>query len=489
MSNSSMEIRWQDRILTKFFQAISHPFVAFILFFLIMLVMFSMVKMNNSEDINFSTIHLQYSFSEFLTYCYQNRNGRFFVQTLYYFSNYLNSVWKWICSVSVAVCAYMIYKFTTIGKSLTKSEKTILAYLCCFIILIINIEVISPSMFWGIGAYSYLIPMTLGLIGFSPFIYSLQMEDYKPRKTSVLFLIPALLTIVGQEQVSLCFLAFALIVLIYQVRRKKTVPKLLWVIFFISLVVQILAVTAPGTAVRYVSEINRWFPEFSQLNLTTRLSISFYYLFNTIINQWYLVLLLLWMILATLLRKNKPDIFGKVFSSILYFYSLMMSLKFFKIPNQHITDNITVFFEKVFTFHFINPSTLQSLLYFIPYVVWGIGILLIPISIFLIFKKSKQSLFFICIFLAAIASISVMVFSPTLFVSGGRTSFVSNILLIILIVFLLQYNDLLKTFALPIIFLGICNITGIYLTWQSRGFKIFMGNLDISEIPFIVRGQ
>ncbi len=489
MSNASVKTKWQDRILYVILQVLHEPSVAFALFFFIMLGMFSMVKPVNSEDINFASLNLNLSLSEFLTYCYQNRNGRFFVQTLYYYSNYLNNFWKWICSICITVCAFLIYKFTTYNKTFDNRDKTILAYLSCFSILIINFEILSPSLFWVTGAYSYLIPYTVGLIGFSPFLFTLQSEDYKPKKISLLYLIPAILAIFGQEQVGLCFLGFALIVLIYLTISKRNIPKLLWVIFISSLTVQFIAITAPGTAVRYASEVNRWFPEFSNLDLINRLSTSSFFLFNTIINQWYLVLILLWIILATLLRKNNIDILSKVISLLLYLYSFIMCLKFFKIPNPKITDNITVFLEKIFTFHFINPSTSQSILYYIPYVFWAIGILLIPISIFLIFKKTKQSIFFISLFLAAIASISLMVFSPTLFISGGRTSFVSNMLLIILILFLLQYNKLYKSFALPIIFLGLCNIGALYLTWQSRGFKIFMGNLDISEIPFIVRGQ
>jgi len=490
MKKNPISLNSRSRSYSILHGIVFHPITIFILFSFIIFIMFNMVKMVNGDDLEYSNIHYQYTLLEFLINSYKTWSGRLFNETLlYFFTGTLESCWKWISTISLLVCAYEIYSYLIYSKKMNFEERGIFAYLSCFSIFLINSSILSPSIFWVTGSLVYLVDFTFALIALKPFMKVLQNENYNPKKADYLYLIPSLFISMGQEQVGLCFLGFSLIILIYLIIKRRATPKLLWYSFISSLILQIIARTAPGTAVRYASEVNSWFPEFSNLDLIYRLSTSSFFLFNTIINQWYLVLILLWIILATLLRRNNIDILSKVISLLLYLYSFIMCLKFFKIPNPQITDNITVFLEKIFTFHFINPSTSQSILYYIPYVFWAIGILLIPISIFLIFKKTKQSIFFISLFLAAIASISLMVFSPTLFISGGRTSFVSNMLLIILILFLLQYNKLYKSFALPIIFLGLCNIGALYLTWQSRGFKIFMGNLDISEIPFIVRGQ
>ena len=169
-------------------------------------------------------------------------------------------------------------------------------------------------------------------------------------------------------------------------------------------------------------------------------------------------------------------------------FALLLGLKYFKIPDPNITDNLIYYIEKVFTFHYLNPLVSQPLWYVVPYIFWTIAVLVVPVSIYLTFKKTKQSLFYILLFMAAMASIVLMTFSPTLFVSGGRTSFVSNMLLIILILFLLGHADLHKTLGPIIIGFGAFGLLMLYWTWQSRGFDIFMGNLDVSEIPFIVRG-
>jgi len=62
-------------------------------------------------------------------------------------------------------------------------------------------------------------------------------------------------------------------------------------------------------------------------------------------------------------------------------------------------------------------------------------------------------------------------------------------LLIILILFLIGHSDLLGTLAPIMISFGVLGLLLLYITWQSRGFGIYMGNLDISEIPYIVRGS
>lgn len=483
----------QNKIRTIFstvFRALHHPAVAFILFFIIMLVFFGWVTVQEGDDVTFSAMHLKYTLPEYLTMRYQTWSGRFSVETLfYYFTGPLLFLWKWLCALSITVSAFLIYHFVTFARKMEQGEKLLFAYLSCLIIGLMSSANLIPSVFWITGALNYLVPFTVGLIAFIPFFHSLKDEAYSPKGFSLLYLIPAVLTVTGAEQISLVFTCFSLIVLVYLLVKKRKISRVLWGIFIVSLIFQVISLTAPGNAVRFSSEINTWFPAYSEIPLLSKIILSLNFLLNTMINQWYYLLPFLWLITGTLLLKNHPSKVAKVIAYISYFYAILMGLRFIAPLDSFISQAFLENFNNLFHFHYLARDTFFRPDYFVPYLVWIPAILLIPISIYLIFKKTNYSLFYVLIYLAAMASIILITFSPTIYASGGRTSYVPEMLLALLILLLLRHEGISKDFALPMILIALFQLMMLYSSWLVGGYKLNYGVLNYQEIPFMVIGR
>lgn len=468
---------------------ICNPYFAFFIFFTFMFGLFSMVTVQSGDDQFFAAMHLNYSLPGYLTLRYHVWSGRLFCETLvYYFTGSALFFWKWLCAVSITMSALIIYRFITYSKEMRQIEKVFFAYLSCFSVLIISSNILDPSVFWISGALNYLIPFTVCLIAFIPYFHILKDKDYSPNRKVFLYLIPAILVALSGEQLSICFTFFSFLILIFLLVNKRKIPRVLWAIFIEVLIVQIFSFTAPGNTVRLNAEIATWFPTFRQVSIFSRVSLSLYFLFNTIINQWYLLLLLLWLITAILLLKNGTFKISRIIAYISFFFAFLMGLRFISPVDSDISQVLNNNYKTLFEFHYLTKSALLLPARFIPYAFWGIGILMIPFSLLLIFKKSKYSLFYICIYLTALASIAIMIVSPTMYASAGRTSFVSNMLLILLILFLLRHDGLVNDFVYPIMIVALLKLSMYYSSWIIDGYKLTFGVINTQEIPFEVMG-
>ena len=476
--------------LFQFRGILKSPPVAFILFFIIMVGLFSLVTAQEGDDLSLGAAHLQYSLPGFLADRYYTWSGRFLNETLcYYFNGQAQYFWKWLCAVSITTSAVLIYRFVTYGRKLDEMEKVLFAYLSCFSVMLINSSVLSSSVFWMTGALNYLVPFSMSLIAFVPFFDALQNADYQPSKLTFLFLAPAVLTVIGVEQSSLCFTTFSLLVLIFLVIKKRKVPAVLVTIFIFSVIFQIFSLTVPGNAVRYAEGITTWFPAFHQISTFDRLAVSLHFLFNTIINQWFLLLLLLWLATAVLLTRTKSTWLSRLVAYLCFSFAFLVGLRFILNLDPGVSKNFGLLYNKLFEFRFVTKQFLFAPKFFIPYAVWGLAILIIPIAIFLIFDKTKYSFFYTSIYLAALASIFLMVLSPTLYASAGRTSFPPNMLLILLFLLLLRHNGLVRDFAVPILIIVALKIIMIYSNWLIDGYQLDYGVLNTQGIPFAVLGD
>ena len=390
-------IRVKSGIRTLFenlIRGIGHPSIAFILFFFIMFGLFSIVTLQTGDDKYYAGMHLKYNLLEFITIQYRTWSGRTFCDALlYYFTGPAQYLWKWFCAICITISAFIIYRFVIFERKMGDTERTAFAYLSCFSVILISSTNLNPSVFWITGSLVYLVPFTFSLIAFIPFFHTLKNTDYSPNKMVFLYLIPAILTVFSDEQISLCFISFSLLVLIILLANKKRVPVVLWTIFISSFIFQIISLSAPGNTIRYNSEIVSWFPAFHQISIYSRISLSAHFLFNTIINQWYLFIFLLLIITAILLLKNTPSGFSKIISRLSFFFAFLIGLRFIQPLDTDIMQEFEIFFKKLFVFNYLTKSTLFVKGYFIPYAFWSIAILIIPLSIFLIFKRRNSPSF------------------------------------------------------------------------------------------------
>ena len=292
----------------------------------------------------------------------------------------------------------------------------------------------------------------------------------------------------GPLQTALCFVSFSLISLLYLFIKKRKFPVFLLGIFIVSTIFLFISFRAPGNAVRLDAEISYWFPSYHELILSNRIKLTLIFLLSTMINQWYLPLTFLWLITAILLLKKPTSKISKIIAYLSLLFAIIMMMRFIIPTDSHISSVYLQNFKELFHFKFLNGENAFQIKNSFPYFFWGISIVLIPISISLIFKNSPITFLYITIFLASLGSLILIALSPTVYASGGRTSFVSNMLLIILILQLLKYNGVFEKLFIPILLVAIFKLSLYFSNWFLLGYELNYGVLDQKEIPFVVLG-
>lgn len=472
-----------------FFRFLRSPFPAFIIFFLFMLTMFSMVTMQEGDDLFFAQVHDSLTLPSFLAMRFQTWSGRVFIETLLYlFVGPWFGLWKWLCALSATATAYIMWNFVTYKASLGNKNKILFAYLICFSFGLISRANLIPSVFWITGALNYLVPFSIALIAFLPFFQSIKDESPVNSPKALLFLIPAVLTAAGQEQSSLTFTAFSLAVLLYLFVKGKKPSWVLLTIFIVTLIVQVLCLTAKGNSLRFSSEINTWFPAYNEIPILSKLILSGTFFFTTLIDQWSLILMFLWITCGYLVIKAKKSIFSIVLGAILFLYAILMAYHLI-LPDGSTLNGFGAILNNLFKFHYMARSTYSRTDYFIPYLIWGIGIFLIPFSINRLFHGTKHNLFYLLVFLASMLSILMITFSPTIYASGGRTSYVPCMLLILLLMLLLRHENALWVVGILILLVATTNMARLFAYWSKGVFGLTYGTIDDEEIPFMVLGH
>jgi hypothetical protein len=487
--------RW-NKLFARIRDFGTSPAIPFIIFFIISLALMSKVPLQpNNDDHYFSTMHLQYNLPQYLWMRYMTWSGRVSVEILfYYFEGSLFFLWKWLCAISITACAFVLYTVISYGKDFSNKESFLYASLSCLSFFLINSGVLSPSVFWVTGALAYLIPTSLALIAFMPFFFSIRNPVYQPRRAFVCYLIAAILTAIGQEQAALCFVAFAVLTIIYLLAQKRKISTQLWIILAVSVLLLAVSLAAPGDALRSRAEAVTWFPSFYSIDIFKRASVTAFFFMQALFDLTYLPLLLIWWVIGTLLWKKNPSRFSRWLSILSFLFAILMTLRLIHPLDTSISSTFKETIQKWFTFHYLSRGSFshpdQYLDQLMPYVFWGTGLLLVPFSIWTIYKRTRFSFFYIFIFIGAMTSILITAFSPTLFASGGRTDFVSSVLLILLIMFLLSEKGQMKTLAAMILAIALIKLFMLSSTWLNHGgYQFWYGGFNIKEIPFEVLGK
>ncbi len=471
----------------SFKEIIFSPILIFAIFAVFMFIMFSRVPLMPGDDLIVAEMHLKYSLSDYMVYRFNTWSGRIFGDSMnYWFAGEFYFLWKWLCTGMIVIASFTIYKWVTWKKDMSLARKCLLAALCCFGFGIINSNILSPAVFWVTGALYYLLPFAMGVVVFTPFVFTLKDPKYKPRNwLKVISLIFAVFIAFSQEQVALCLVAAAAVTLIYLFIKNKKVSVFLLILTAVTAICMGISMTAPGESLRFAANVGT-FPLFEFMELNQRLAVVAHFTMNTLINQTYLPLMFLWFATGWMLFRKKEKKALKALAVVSLAISAIMFLRMINPTDSNVFGFYTQTFQQMFSFNYLSLESLQMPSQIIPYIFWGISLLLIPINIWFIWGKSERSFFYTLIYIAAIASVIVMTFTPVLYYSGARTGFLPNMLFLILLYFIIAYFKQLKGLAALIILIAVIKLVVLLSFWNTAGFTLWYGVLDTSSIPFKV---
>lgn len=461
---------------------ISEVIINFV-FFLVFIFFFRFISVQPGDDEIFIGLTQQFSLGEFLLHYYSTWSGRIFNNFLIYvFAKQPMIMWQIFMSLVLTVFGRTLYFFFTPLVDNKFWRKATLLIVCYFGVFLFSSAVMIPSVFWFTGSFNYVVPVAFALVAYLPFYELFYPNDTKVERFWSLSIVPIVCTALSSEQVSIGLILIISGTFLLAKIRKMNIPFHLILLFLLLVIVSIVSITAPGNWLRLEQETKIWFSDYSNFGLFERITLAFGFSMTAIINQWYYLMVFLWGASSVLLITHAKKWYTRLLSLLLFVYALVAGIRFITslniIPESSITRNL----EVLFSFPFLLGPNLVDTATISVYIFWSLGLVLLPITWLLGLKQEQNGISYAYLYFVALFLIMASGFSPTLFASGGRTGFVPNvILLIILIRILLEIKPYL-VLVTPTIILILFKMMTLLSRWMSNGYFVDYGLITMKNV-------
>jgi hypothetical protein len=442
----------------------------FILLYLILFTYHFIVSKYPGDDFIFSKLSQKMTIIQWLNARYHEWSGRLFPDAMVFLLLH-DKVWMWRI-INPALLILLAYSIVKVWK---KQVSFIEVLAALAIIGYFAQSTLSSGVFWITGSMNYLWPITLGIFTMTPYaetVLNQQSNLTTPKFMILMFL--AILASLGNEQVALCMSCFAILIHITLFIKGRSQDKKLIVLTFLMLLGTFILLFAPGNQVRWEAETAYWFPGFDHLTLKDHLYLGTIWTFQKLFYDMKFQVLMI-SIITVIIYLREPHlrklVFFRLFTiclgSVFIFHltgsGLGLLYNFTEIKNFRFSQSLIMLPE-------INTQFLYAIF---PYLFWFIfGILLV----YLIINISKRKIFVLFCFAAAIATLMVMFFSPTIYASGNRVITVASVLLAVIAMGEIVESKLInKTFYLCIFGLfPLLNVSLMLYKWLINGFTPFL---------------
>ena len=326
--------------------------------------------------------------------------------------------WQLINSALIVYMSYFWSRFSDLfAREESPGRRTVFA--CCGMFLML-VSCLNPSVFWYAGSFTYLWPFAAMTASVSPLVFYVFGE--KPRKISVWAAIFAAFVGTAQEQASVCTLALFAVLAAAVIIRKIRFRAELFLPLIPAALCSYSLLTAPGAAERASGEAATNFPRYTEMGMSEKLfcGVSVFFANSFYLSNFLILLLIALMSLALY------HIYGhkKLFVAINVFACAVC------IPLNYALAAVNgglahVAFRKAFLSGEFTGGFA---------VLFALGCVLlaaiIAMSAALIIKEKRLG-FTVALCLAAGFGCAIMMsFTPSIFASGQRAYFFTNMFVI-----------------------------------------------------------
>lgn len=452
-------------------------------FSLLFFLFFRKVTIQPGDDEIFIGYRQQYRLVEFVLFYYKNWNGRIFSNTLIYiFSGLPIIYWQIFMSIILSIFGRTLFYFFSDRVFEKPYQRYLIFFLCYFGLFLFSSAVLIPSVFWFTGSLSYIVPATFALIAFIPFFNMLQSNGANEKPSWILFIVPTICASLSGEQTSVALILFTLGAIFIAKIRKINIPNHIYILFALIIGFSLVLFLAPGNYLRIQQEAQSWFKDFADFDLMNKLLLAFGFLLATMINQWYYLLGLIWAGSALLIILKNKKWYSYVLFSIFIGYASLMAARFLVSFDLSSNWKILETIKPLFSIPITAMLGALPISGFLIYLFWGIGFLLLPISWIRLSKEGQKGYQFSYLFLVALALLAAIGFSPTIFVSGARTSLIPNIILLGLLIWLNAEDKRFFILTTPTLILCLFKMIQLIYRWQTNGFFVDYGLLDFQNL-------
>ena len=384
------------------------------------------------DDGNFLGIALapDFTYEGFLTERYNNISGRTINEFLVMFFCRHNIIW-WKLFIS-ALLIFIVCFFSKLSSyfsgGFSKTKKQIFCSLGFFMMIV---SCLNPSVFWFAGSFTYLFPFA-GLCAVSlPFVIFL----YENRLSLLAMLFSAFgcVAACSQEQSAVCCLCLLAVFFVFIKIRQLSFKSVFLLDLIISVGLTVHLFTSPGMANRVENEAEN-FRRFEEMNLLDKLFCGISVFFA---NSFYLSIVLIIVLVALLsvmiysVSKNKP-LAKKILLTVNVFVELVLiavnaACCIWGKGLAHIV------IRRDFLKGEFSPETTILISF-------GFAVLtiIISLSVFLAVKNPQVGLPVLLCLAAGFGCAMMLSFSSSIFASGQRIYFITNMLVITALVVLIS---------------------------------------------------
>ena len=279
------------------------------------------------------------------------------------------------------------------------------------------------------------------------------------------FSIPcAIVASMSIEQMGAVLLTFEVLAVLYGLLVYRRIHPLLLAQTIVTVVSFAVLFAAPGNDLRVAEEIVTWMPFFDTISFGDHLFITVHWLISSFANQNRLFLCGIWIAGGLLLvQKSGKNYIDYLFVGLAGIFAVAALLPY---------AGVKVFSDMGVQY---LPSTRLELA-----LTWGIltgkmrfamiwwGIALVFTLVFL-WRVSGEEKILLLAYLAGIASEAILFFSPTMYASGARIFYLTDLLylfIVLVLIFGLREKRARHAAYGMVLMLGIVNAASYYPTWR-----------------------
>lgn len=418
------------------------------------LTVLSFIGYSDGDDTFFLEYCGNMGFFEYLGWRYETWTGRMASEALMHIFFNMD-LWVWrivnagmIAALPVGLNALKNRVVRTNGETALQSESDrnrslfIGIGMAVWVYLLLDIKAFGYSAIWVTGSMNYLWPVVCGIVALYVVAESAFGETVVSRAEKkgtgssyipvyIIASVCAVTATMSSEQMGAVLLAFELICIAEQIWKKKPVGTGIVILTAVTAGVFAISSLSPGNDLRIVAAIEYNMPQFEALTIGERGFLLIQWLVSSFANENAVFLMALWLIGGLLLwselkcgsmtgkeRQKKCYLAG----SIIFFIVAVAG----KCGMRRLNDIG------------INLAELTGCVERVPQaadmtaVQWGVlvwWILALIFTFFFLWKVSKGSCLILLIYLGAVASEVIMIFSPTIYSSGERVFFLAGLML------------------------------------------------------------
>lgn len=394
-----------------------------LILFVISMSLSHIFMQKNNDDLVFSAACNNTSLFQFLINRYNAWSSRIVIEgILVLFCEFLPmALWK---ITNIGMFALLFY---SLSKLFITENKRNLSYILCICLISIPINILGETG-WMATMNNYLWVVATGVFAMIP-IYKIYKKEKIPLWQGFLFILATIYAANQEQMAGILFLVYTFFLIDF-IRQKKY-KTLIFVIYIIILLSLLFILTCPGNANRKLEEEKRWYPEYSELSLASKLLQGLSSMMDYVVQSgrihFFALLILIAYVLWTRCNKKFYQLFGLIPLILSLGYRGVFRILIESKKQAVMQDSILFFAFKNIIYIFILIS--------------------MAICIYKIFdNKGKDIKKYLPLLVYSVGTISryIMAFSPTILASGERTAYFWYISICILIILIIKEKILNK---------------------------------------------